>query len=134
IPAALAQSGTPPTQSNTGANKNSTEAGQKTAPGGAAPTAKPEGDALNSPGDPLLDVPPLPKGKVTLVGGNVLKIDPIRNRLQVQPFGAKDKMKISFDERTRVFRDGRETTQASIRKGDRVYLDTMLVGPQVFAR
>ena len=142
---ALAQSGTPPTQSDTGANKNSTTARQNAAasqnapagqstPGVSSPATKPELDPLNSPGDPLLDVPPVPKGKTTLVGGNVTKIDTIRNRMQVQPFGDKNSMKVSFDERTRVFRDGRETTQASIHKGDRVYLDTMLDGPRVFAR
>src|SRR5438270_11291748 len=33
-----------------------------------------------NPGDPLLDVTPLPKGKVTIEGATVAKIDPIRNR------------------------------------------------------
>ena len=145
ISPAMAQSGAPPTQSDTGANKNSTPATQSTpAPQGASasqeksnssnPGAKPELDPLYSPGDPLLDVPPVPKGKTTLIGGNVTKIDTIRNRMQVQPFGDNKTLKVSFDERTRVFREGRETTQASIHKGDRVYLDTMLDGPRVFAR
>ena len=87
-----------------------------------------------NPGDPLLDVPPLPKGKVTMEGGTVAKIDPIRNRLVLAPFGAKEKMKLWFDERTHFYRDGRETTQAAIHQGDRVYADTMLDGPHVFAR
>jgi len=85
-------------------------------------------------GDPLLDVPPLPKGPVTLVGGTVSKIDQIRNRLVVEPFGGGEKLKVTFDERTHIFRDGTETTQLAIRKGDRVYLDTMLAGSRVFAR
>src|SRR5437588_4518519 len=87
-----------------------------------------------NPGDPLLDVPPLPKGKVTMEGGTVAKIDPIRNRLVLTPFGAKEKMKLWFDERTHFYRGGRETTQAAIHQGDRVYADTMLDRPHVFAR
>jgi len=97
----------------------------------------PQADVLSreaNPGDPLLDVPPLPRGKVTMEGGIVAKIDPIRNHLTLAPFGAKEKMKIAFDERTHFFRDGRETTQAAIHQGDRVYVDTMLDGPRVFAR
>jgi hypothetical protein len=85
-------------------------------------------------GDPLLDVPKLPEGKVSLVGGTVLKIDQIRNRLVLEPFGGGEKLKMSFDERTRVFRDGTETTQIAIHKGDRAYIDTMLDNGRVFAR
>jgi len=86
-----------------------------------------------SENDPLLDVPPLPKGKVTLVGGTVRSIDQIRNRMTVEPFGG-GKMKFVFDERTHIYRDGQETTQLAIKKGDRVYVDSQLDGPRVFAR
>lgn len=98
-----------------------------------ASNAKPEEEPSNA-GDPLLDVPPLPRGNVTVIGGTVQKIDQIRNRLVVSPFGGGEKLKMTFDERTHVFRDGTETTQMAIRKGDRVYVDTMLDGPRVFAR
>lgn len=97
----------------------------------------PQSDVLSreaNPGDPLLDVPPLPKGRVTMEGGIIAKVDPIRDRLLLIPFGAKERMRISFDERTHFFRDGRETTQAVLHQGDRVYVDTMLDGPRVFAR
>jgi len=90
--------------------------------------AKPQTDP-----DPLLDPPPLPNGKVTLVGGTVKSVDMVRNRIVVQPFGGGT-MKMNFDERTRIYRDGVETTQLGIRKGDRVYIDTMLDGSSVFAR
>ena len=83
--------------------------------------------------DPLLDLPPLPQGKTTLVGGTVHSIDQIRNRLTVQPFGGQA-MKIFFDERTHIYRDGVPSTQLVIHKGDRVYVDTMLDGTRVFAR
>lgn len=83
--------------------------------------------------DPLLDVPPLPNSKVTLVGGVVTGIDRVRNKLSVEAFGGK-KMKMFFDERSHIYRDGVETTQLGIRKGDRVYVDTQLDGTRVFAR
>jgi hypothetical protein len=83
--------------------------------------------------DPLLDVPALPKGQVSLVGGNVRKIDRIRQHLVVEAFGGKE-MKISFDERTHIYRDGAETTMLGIHKGDRVYVDTMLDRNGVFAK
>ncbi len=124
----------------TGTAKNSSDAAKT--PGASAPepngdSTTPAADVLNresNPGDPLLDVPPLPKGKVTLVGGRVGKIDPIGDRIVVEPFGGGSTIKVFFDERTHIYRDGTETTQANIHKGDRVYVDTMLDGPHVFAR
>lgn len=83
--------------------------------------------------DPLLDMPPLPKGKTTLIGGTVRHIDQIRNRLTVQPFGGHT-MKVFFDERTHIYRNGVPSTQLVIQKGERVYVDTMLDGSRVFAR
>jgi hypothetical protein len=41
---------------------------------------------------------------------------------------------VRFDERSHIYRDGRETTVTGIKQGDRVYADTMLVGPVIFAR
>lgn len=98
----------------------------------------PESDAAaaNSPiesNDPLLSVPPMPKGNTTLVGGQVRNIDQIRNRMDVDSYGGGH-MRVHFDERTHFFRDGVETTQLAIRKGDRVYVDTMLDNTRVFAR
>lgn len=96
----------------------------------AQPAATPAREAAP---DPLLDVPPLPNTEVTLVGGVVTSIDRVRNKLSVEAFGGK-KMKFVFDERTHIYRDGVETTQLGIKKGDRVYVDTQLDGTQVFAR
>ena len=39
--------------------------------------------------DSLLDVPPLPKGQVSLVGGIVTGIDRVRNKLTVRVFAGK---------------------------------------------
>ncbi|MBV8523515.1 MAG: hypothetical protein JOY71_15555, partial [Acetobacteraceae bacterium] len=37
--------------------------------------------------DPLLEPPPLPKTKPTLIGGTAARIDHVRNLLTIQPFG-----------------------------------------------
>ena len=85
--------------------------------------------------DPILDPPPLPEGKATLVGGIVSGVDQIHNKLTVRVFGGGH-WKIAFDERTHIFRNGAETTQLAIKKGERVYVDTMLDQQkhEVFAR
>ncbi|HYH00715.1 MAG TPA: hypothetical protein VD837_16400 [Terriglobales bacterium] len=98
---------------------------------GASSTA--EAAAQQSPPDPLLDVPPLPNTQVTLVGGIVTGIDRVKNKITVEAFGGK-KMKMFFDERSHIYRDGVETTQLGIKKGDRVYVDTQLDGSEIFAR
>ncbi len=84
--------------------------------------------------DPLLQPPPMPPNKSTLVGGIAKKIDRIRNRVVVAPFGSSKSMSVQFDERSHIYRDGRETTMLGIHPGDRIYVDTMLVGPKLFAR
>ena len=84
--------------------------------------------------DPLLDLPELPRGKVTLIGGTVTRLDEIMNRMVVQPFGSKQKMNIAFDTRTGFFRDGKPISYKDIREGQRIYLDTMLNGSTVFAK
>jgi hypothetical protein len=85
--------------------------------------------------DPILDPPPLPGGKTTLVGGVVSSVDHVRNRMTVAIFGG-GRWKVGFDERTHIFRNGAETTQLAIKKGERVYVDTMLDKHhhEVFAR
>jgi hypothetical protein len=103
------------------------------APAVRAPAASTSAPAKATAPDPLLDVPPLPNTKVTLVGGTVTGIDRVKNKLSVEAFGGK-KMKFVFDERSHIYRDGVETTQLGIRKGDRVYVDSQLDGSQVFAR
>jgi len=92
--------------------------------------------AADAPGsaDPLLAPPPLPKGDTTLVGGIAEKIDPVRNRVRLRPFGGGKRMDIRFDDRSHFYHDGRETTVLGIKKGDRVYADTMLVDGKIFAR
>lgn len=83
--------------------------------------------------DPLLDLPSLPNGESTLIGGTVSKIDPITDRLELRYFGGGN-INISFDPRTKILSNGSPGTAKDIHPGNRVYVDTMLKGGQVFAR
>jgi uncharacterized protein DUF5666 len=85
--------------------------------------------------DPILDPPPVPRTTTTLVGGTISGIDRMRNRMTVQVYGG-GKWTVNFDERTHIFRNGAETTQLALKKGERVYVDTQLDNNRhdIFAR
>jgi hypothetical protein len=85
------------------------------------------------PASLLPDLPALPPAKATLVGGTVERLDRVQDRVTLQVFGG-GKMKIVFDPRTRIYRDGILASAADLRKGDRIYVDTVLDGSTVFAR
>ena len=84
--------------------------------------------------DPLLDLPPLPHETVTLIGATVVSLDEIMNRMVVEPFGGKQKMKVAFDSRTHFYENGRAITERELKQGQRIYLDTQLNGSRVFAK
>jgi hypothetical protein len=101
----------------------------------APATATNDTNADDNPYDPILEPPPLPKGKTTLIGGTATSVDHVRNRLTVQPFGKGAKVKVFVDERSHIYRNGTETTILGVHKGDRVYVDTMLAQDnRIFAR
>lgn len=117
---------------------SNTESTQPTTPDSNKPQPTPHTQLLpqanGSDYDPLLQPPPLPDKTLSLIGGVTRKIDPVRSRLIVEPFGGGSTMNIYFDERTHFYRDGRETTMLGVHQGDRVYIDTMQLSPNVFAR
>ena len=122
------------TSATTGNNaKPAQPAVAQPAPVASQPQTKvliPESDAAaaNSPvesNDPLLSVPPMPKGKTTLVGGQVRNIDQIRNHMDVDSFGGGH-MRVNFDERSHFFRDGVETTQLARRQVPDLFLEPVL--------
>jgi hypothetical protein len=82
----------------------------------------------------LLDLPDLPKSRVTLIGGTVTKLNPIEDKMTVRPFGNGKQMRVVFDPRTKFIRNGVAAAQRDLRMGDRVYLDTLLNGTQIFAK
>ena len=96
--------------------------------------SNPAGERERSGSDPVLDLPPLPDAKLTVIGGTVAKLDRVRDRLVLRPFGSKDEMKVAFDLRTKITQNGQSATIKDIKPGSRVYADTMLHGEQIFAR
>ena len=119
------------------------------APPDATSTSGPENSATMSPAseaaspdaarereetrDSLLDLPSLAKDKVTLIGGRVVKVDRVLDRMEVQAFGGK-RIELNFDVRTQVSRDGVKVAAKEIRPGDRVYMDTVLNDRKPFAK
>jgi hypothetical protein len=98
-------------------------------------SSSPSGGLAGDGHDPILDPPALPGGDTTLVGGIISSLDRIRNRISVAIYGGGH-WTILFDERTHIYRNGAEVTQLALKKGDRVYVDTMLDNNRrdVFAR
>jgi len=125
-------------QTSSGADqkKDETNTAPATTAGQPATTTTMSNAAVDdNPYDPLLEPPPLPKSKTTLIGGIATSVDHVRNRMTVQPFGKGGKVKVFIDERSHIYRNGTETTVLGIHKGDRVYVDTMLASnDRIFAR
>jgi hypothetical protein len=82
----------------------------------------------------LLDPPPLEHSRVTLMGGTVLNMDEVMNRMSFRPFGTTERLEVHFDTRTHFYLDGKPIREQNIKQGQRVYLDTMLNQNQVFAK
>ena len=89
----------------------------------SSPSPKPEQDAgTQSAPEPesgnLPTLPPIPPGKSTVIGGAIHDVDPVRDQFMLKVFGGKS-MKILFDERTQVYRDGKKTPLRDLRANDR---------------
>jgi hypothetical protein len=97
-------------------------------------TPAPNAAAQRENYDPLLDLPPLQRNSVTLMGGIVLTNDEVLNRMTFRPFGTKDRLQVHFDTRTHFYLDGKPITEREIKQGQRIYLDTMLDHDKVFAK
>ena len=102
-----------------------TSAGNTTSPQATQSAAEPE----RAPADLLT----LPKGKSTVIGGTISNVDPVADQLTLKVFGG-GRMKILFDERTAVYRDGAKTSLRDLHANDRASVETMLDGTAVFAR
>ncbi len=85
----------------------------------------------SSPGDRSA-LPPPPKGTSTVEGGTIRSVDPVRDQLILSVYGAKP-MKILYDERTQVYRDGVKAPVSDLRAHDHASVETMLDGSQIFA-
>jgi hypothetical protein len=93
----------------------------------AAASLKPD-----KPGSRLTDVPPMPRGKSTILGGAIQEVDPVRDRFVLHVYGEKP-MRILFDERTQVFRDGKKIPLRELGPAMHASVQTTLDRADVFA-
>jgi hypothetical protein len=78
------------------------------------------------------DVPSMPKGKSTIFGGQIRNVDQVRDQIVLSVYGEKP-MKILYDERTQVFRDGTRIPLRDLAPTDHVSVQTTLDGAKIFA-
>jgi len=104
--------------------------------GSWAQTASPSASSKAAPAedrDVAVDFPPLSRGPLSLIGGTVIKVDPIRDRVVLRAFGGKD-ITVDFDVRTKILRAEAPVPTRELRPGARIYADTSLVNGRVFAK
>jgi hypothetical protein len=80
----------------------------------------------------LVSLPPLPPGKTTIMGGQIRNFDPVRDQFSLQIYGQRP-MKILFDERTQVYRDGVRIPVRDLGSEEHASVQTALDGASVFA-
>jgi hypothetical protein len=81
----------------------------------------------------LPPLPSLPHGKTTVIGGVIRRIDPVSDQMTLKVYGGGKPMKILFDERTQLYRDGVRTPLDDMRAEDHASVETTLDGDDVFA-
>jgi len=80
----------------------------------------------------LAGIPPLPRGKSTIFGGAIRNFDVVRDQFTLNVVGQRP-MRILFDERTQVFRDGLKIRLHELGPEDHASVETTLDGDKVFA-
>jgi Domain of unknown function (DUF5666) len=95
--------------------------------GVSASTVRTEGTAAR-----LTDVPSMPKGKSTILGGSIRDVDRVRDRFMLNVYGEKP-MRILYDERTQVFRDGQRIPLHDLGTSAHASVQTTLDGATIFA-
>jgi hypothetical protein len=80
----------------------------------------------------LADVPPLPRGKSTILGGQIRDIDQVRDQFVLRVYGEKP-IKILYDGRTQVFLDGNRIPLHEFSPAQHASVQTTLDGSKIFA-
>ncbi len=70
-------------------------------------------------------LPAAPQGKSTVLGGQIVSIDRVRDELMLKVFGQRQ-TKILFDERTKVYRDGKEMPLRELSSAGHASVETLL--------
>lgn len=89
-------------------------------------------DASHKSTPSISKLPPIPKGKSTVMGGQIADVDPVRDQFMLKVFGGHT-VKILFDERTQVYRNGKKITVLDLHPEDHASVETLLDGTKIFA-
>lgn len=82
--------------------------------------------------DGLPALPALPRGRATVMGGEIRKVDPVDDQFTLEVPGGHP-IKLLFDARTELYRDGVRIAAGELHSGDRASVETVLDGTNVFA-
>jgi hypothetical protein len=77
-------------------------------------------------------LPPAPRGKSTIMGGEILRVDPVRDEFTLRVYGQRPQ-KVLFDERTELFCDGKNIPLRELARSDHASVQTVLDGTAVYA-
>ncbi|MDX6463262.1 MAG: hypothetical protein QOJ51_5604 [Acidobacteriaceae bacterium] len=88
--------------------------------------------ATDAPPAALAPLPAAPSGKSTVIGGVIRNVDPVRDQITLAVFGGRS-MKILFDARTRLYRDGIKIGPGELQPDEHASVETVLDGTDVFA-
>jgi cold shock CspA family protein len=99
---------------------------------GAQSVSSTEGRGAKEPTVELPDIPRLPNGRSTTLGGEIRDIDPVLDRFTLRVFGQKP-VKILFDGRTQLFIDGKNVPVKDLHPTEHASVQTILDGSSVFA-
>jgi hypothetical protein len=83
------------------------------------------------PGD-MPALPSAPQGKSTVIGGEIRKVDRVRDQFTLAVFGGRP-IKILFDARTQLYRDGIKLAPGDLHPGECASVETLLDETNVFA-
>ncbi len=88
--------------------------------------------ALENASHGMPALPSVPAGKSTVIGGAIRSVDPVRDQFTLKVFGGHS-MKILFDERTHLYRDGVKTSLRDLHPENHASIETVLDGTHIFA-
>jgi hypothetical protein len=78
-------------------------------------------------------LPPMPKGKSTVIGGEIRNVDPVRDQFTLNVFGGGPHLKILYDERTQAYRSGKRISVLQLHPEEHASIETTLDGTKIFA-
>jgi hypothetical protein len=101
--------------------------------GQSQPVTGPQPDLKSATTSGNFDVlPPLPRGKSTILGGQIRNVDPVLDQFTLEVVGQRP-LKILFDERTQFFRNGTIIPLRELRPEEHASVQTVLDAGNVYA-